>query len=190
MHPVRLAGDTVVLREFRIDDLDDAVAVVGDDRVTNWLSFDSRSRAETEAMIRGIIERSSATPRTEYYLAVALPTDDHLVGFARLAPTAVKAGKLGYAIAADHWGHGYATDAVRTLVEFGLATLELHRISAAIGPDNKASMAIVERLGFVREGQIRDHVFTNGAWRDSVLYSMLADDWARMRTDRPADTAT
>ncbi|MEQ7011207.1 GNAT family protein [Actinopolymorpha sp. B17G11] len=190
MHPVRLVGETVVLREFRIDDLDDAVAVVGDDRVTNWLSFDSRSRTETDAMIRGIIERSSATPRTEYYLAVALPADDHLVGFARLAPTGVKAGKLGYAIAADHWRRGYATDAVRTLVAFAFEALGLHRISAAIGPDNKASMAIVETLGFVREGQIRDHVFTNGAWRDSVLYSLLADEWERIGTDLPADSAT
>jgi len=43
---------------------------------------------------------------------------------------------VGYAIRVDHWGRGYATDAVRSLVDFGFRQLGLHRISAAIGPDN------------------------------------------------------
>jgi [ribosomal protein S5]-alanine N-acetyltransferase len=54
--------------------------------------------------------------------------------------------------------------------------LELHRITAAIGPENAASIAVVKRLGFTREGCLRDHVFTNGAWRDSELYSILAHE--------------
>ena len=97
-------------------------------------------------MIDGTIKRAQLVPRTEYYLAVTLP-DDQFIGFARLGLNGVKAAKLGYAIAADHWGHGYATDATRAIVEFGFATLGLHRISAAIGPDNAASIAVAERLG-------------------------------------------
>jgi ribosomal-protein-alanine N-acetyltransferase len=91
--------------------------------------------------------------------------------------TGVQAAKLGYAIAADHWGRGYATDAARAMVTFGFHELGLHRITAAIGPENAASMAVVKRLGFTREGHLRDHVFTNGAWRDSVLWSILAHEW-------------
>jgi RimJ/RimL family protein N-acetyltransferase len=85
----------------------------------------------------------------------------------------VKAGKLGYAIAADEWGRGYATEAVRLLVDFGFKQLECHRISAAIGPDNAPSIAVIRKLGFAYEGRLRDHVHTNGAWRDSLLYSLL-----------------
>jgi ribosomal-protein-alanine N-acetyltransferase len=58
-----------------------------------------------------------------------------------------------------------------------LTTLGLHRISAATGPDNATSIAIITRLGFIEEGRLRDHVFTNGAWRDSILYSLLASEW-------------
>jgi len=175
--PVELSGARVRLREFRSDDVDGAFAVVGDDRVTHSLSFDSRDREQTRAMIAGAIERAGACPRTEYYLAVALLDDDRLVGFARLGLTGVRAAKLGTAIAADHWGCGYATDATRTLLDFAFGPLGLHRVTAAIGPGNTASFATVQRLGFTFEGRLRDHVFTNGAWRDSLLYSILVPEW-------------
>jgi RimJ/RimL family protein N-acetyltransferase len=63
------------------------------------------------------------------------------------------------------------------MISFGFQVLDLHRITAAIGPDNTASIAVVKKLGFTREGRLRDHVFTNGAWRDSELYSILVHEW-------------
>lgn len=174
--PVQLTepDGPVVLREFTDQDVDQALALVGDDRVTTWLSFDSRSREDTAAMLSGILERARNTPRTEYYLATTRSSDGLLVGFVRLAFAGVQAGKLGYATAADHWGHGYSTAAARLMVNFGFEQLGLHRISAAIGPDNAASIALIKRLGFQHEGTLRDHVYTNGSWRDSRLYSILA----------------
>ncbi len=178
-HEVRLTGDKVWLREFRIDDLDDVGAILGDDQVTRWLSFDSRSREKQAEVLTGAIERAKHTPRTEYYLAVTTHSAARLIGFVRLGLGGVQAAKLGFAVAAAHWRRGYALDAARTLIDFGFTTLGLHRISAAIGPDNAASIAIVTRLGFTEEGRLRDHVFTNGAWRDSILYSLLAHEWCR-----------
>lgn len=165
------------LREFRQDDLDPSLRVVGDDRVTRWLSFDSLSRAQQAERLAAAIERAAADPRTEWYLAVTTQAYDGLIGFVRIGLGGVRAAKLGYAIAADRWGHGFATDAAYTMITFGFGVLGLHRITAAIGPDNAASIAVVKRLGFTREGRLRDHVFTNGAWRDSELYSILADEW-------------
>jgi ribosomal-protein-alanine N-acetyltransferase len=180
MHPVRLTGKHVILREFTAADLDGALAIVGDDRVTQWLSFDSRSRAEAETMLTGILERAKAEPRAEYYLAVTLPgSEEQVAGFCRLGLTGVKAAKVGYAIRPEFQGRGYATDAARAIVSFGFTELGLHRVSAAIGPDNAPSLAMMPALGFSHEGRIRDHVHTNGAWRDSELYSVLEHDWPR-----------
>lgn len=180
-HGVRLTGDKVRLREFDLDDLDDTDAILGDDRVTRWLSFDSRTREQQAEVLTGAIERAKHTLRTEYYLAVTTHTDDRLIGFVRLGIGGVQAAKLGAAIAAAHWGHGYALDATRTIINFGFSALRLHRISGAIGPDNAASIALVTRLGFTQEGRLRDHVFTNGEWRDSILYSLLAHEWEAFR---------
>lgn len=175
MYPVTLRGQLVTLREFGFADTEPAHHVVGDDEVTRWLSFDSRSPEATADMINGAVDRAGQEPRTGYYLAVA-DDNDQLVGFARLGLGGVRAAKLGYAIRADRWGHGYATDACRTLIDFGFQRLGLHRISAAIGPDNAASIAVVRKLGMEYEGRLRDHVFTNGAWRDSELFSILSAD--------------
>jgi RimJ/RimL family protein N-acetyltransferase len=62
------------------------------------------------------------------------------------------------------------------MLRFAFERLELHRVTAAIGPDNDASLAVVRKIGFLAEGQLRDHVFTNGTWRDSLLYSILSDE--------------
>lgn len=178
MYPVTLTGRAVTLREFRNDDAAAAYLIVGDDTVTRSLSIDSRDEQTTAAMIDATVTRAQDEPRTEYFLAVTLPSDE-LIGFVRLALTGVKAAKLGYVIRADQWGHGYATDAARTIVDFGFTELGLHRITAAIGPDNRASSTVAKRLGMRYEGRLRDHVHTNGAWRDSVLYSVLTHEWQR-----------
>lgn len=175
--PITTAGRLVVLRDFRPDDVDAAFAIVGDDKVTQSLSFDTKTRQQTSDMIEGAVTRSRSVPRQEFYLAVTV-ADDELIGFARLGLDGVRAAKLGYAIRADRWGQGYATDAARTLVTFGFAELDLHRISAAMGPENTASIALAKRLGFSYEGRIRDHVHTNGRWRDSQLYSVLDHEWS------------
>jgi RimJ/RimL family protein N-acetyltransferase len=178
MYPVRIEGKTVVLREFTDADLEGVLAVVGDDKVTRWLSFGSRGPDEARAMLEGILERARAEPRTEYYLAVALPADEsRVIGFARLGLSGVQAAKLGYAIRFDSQGEGHATDAARAAVTFAFRELGLHRVSAAIGPDNAPSIALVKTLGFQREGRLRDHVHTNGAWRASELYSVLEHEW-------------
>jgi ribosomal-protein-alanine N-acetyltransferase len=196
-----------VLRDFEPGDLDAVAAIAGDDRVTTWLSFESRDRDGSARMLQAAIAAAHATPRSEYYLAVTLPTHAHsqptharppgneaggsqassgaVVGFARLALGGVRAAKLGYAIHADHWGHGYATDAARTLCDFGFDQLGLHRITAAVGPDNHASLTVLTKLGFSLEGRLRDHVFTNGAWRDSLLYSLLTHERPDCRAPTP-----
>jgi [ribosomal protein S5]-alanine N-acetyltransferase len=177
MYPIHLTSKKVVLREFRQDDEDATFGIVGDPRVTDWLSFDTRSHEQAAQMVTGIVMRAQDEPRTEYYLAITGHASDRLIGFARLGLSGIQAAKLGFAVAADEWGHGYATDAARTLTAFAFRELGLHRVSAAIGPTNTTSMLLVTKLGFIPEGRIRDHVFTNGAWRDSVLYSVLKQEW-------------
>jgi ribosomal-protein-alanine N-acetyltransferase len=176
MHPVQLEGDSVILRELRADDINGLAAVLSDDRVTGWLSFASRSRSEATGLLEGIVERSTQDPRDEYYLGVTQPPDDEVLGLCRLALGGVQAAKLGFAIQADRWGRGLATDAAATMIDFGLGTLGLHRISAAISPTNHASLAIAKKLGMTYEGRLRDHDFAHGEWRDSLLFSVLAHE--------------
>ncbi|MDN5915133.1 MAG: GNAT family N-acetyltransferase [Pseudonocardia sp.] len=172
---VTIQGRLTELRELTVADTVAVRSIIGDDTVTRWLSFDSRSEEQCRAMLRDINRRADASPRQEYYLGVTV--DSELIGFARLGFTGIAAGKLGYAVARGYWRRGFATDAVTALVAYGFRELGLHRISAAVGPSNAASISLLENIGMIREGVIRHHVFTNGEWRDSVLYSILGPEW-------------
>jgi [ribosomal protein S5]-alanine N-acetyltransferase len=176
VYPVRIEGTRVVLREFAEDDLDDCMAVVGDPDVTYFLSFASRTRDQHAEVLANDLRRAQSDPRPDYYLAIADRDTDQLIGFVRIALDAHQRGELGYALRKDRWGQGTTTEACQLMLDFGFKALELHRIQAACGPDNQASQKILEKLGFTYEGRMRDHVFTNGARRDSLLYSKLVDD--------------
>lgn len=179
--PVSLAGARLILREFRTDDLDSSMTIVGDPEVTRSLSFDSRDRTVQAERLTQDIARARSSPRPDYYLAACDETDT-LVGFVRIGIGGHRSGELGYAIRRKDWGKGYATEAATLMIEFGFGTLDLHRIQAACGPDNKASQKLLAGLNFLPEGRLRDHVFTNGAWRDSLLYSLLRHEWTSERS--------
>jgi hypothetical protein len=85
---VQLDGQRVRLREFRHDDLDPSLRIVGDDRVTRWLSFDSLTRQQQAGRLTGAIERAAADPRSEWYLAVTPRAAAELIGFVRASGSA------------------------------------------------------------------------------------------------------
>ena len=176
--PVLLRGSSLLLRELRTEDVAAMHEIVGDRRVTDWLSFDARTLQETGEMLESAQKRRLLTPRTEYYVGMQAP-DGMLVGFIRLATDGAAAAKVGYAVRHDAWGKGYATEALRLVLAFGFGQLELHRITAAVGPDNRGSLAVLRHVNFVHEGRLREHVFTNGSWRDSLLYSLLRHEWPK-----------
>jgi ribosomal-protein-alanine N-acetyltransferase len=84
-----------------------------------------------------------------------------------------QAGSLGYWMGAAYARQGYMTAAVRTLVPFAFSTLKLHRIEAACIPENAASVRLLEKTGFVREGFARKYLCINGIWQDHLLYAQV-----------------
>jgi RimJ/RimL family protein N-acetyltransferase len=176
-YPVEIHGPRLTLRDFTPGDLGGVLAVVGDERVTHHLSFDTKDEAQALRYLDAAVARARSQPRPDYFLAIIENASAALVGFVRLGLTGVRAADLGYGLRHESWGRGYATEAAAQLIGFGFLRLGLHRISAAVGPENIASQRVIERLGMQYEGRIRDHVFTNGAWRDSLTYSILEDEW-------------
>ena len=84
-----------------------------------------------------------------------------------------QAATLGYWMGERHAGKGRMTRAVRAAAHYGFSTLRLHRIEAACLPENVASMTLLERNGFQREGLARAYLRIDGVWRDHLLYALL-----------------
>ncbi len=84
-----------------------------------------------------------------------------------------QAATLGYWMGAPYAGKGSMTRAVAAAIRYGFSTLRLHRIEAACLPENVASITLLQRNGFEREGLARAYLRINGVWRDHLLFALL-----------------
>ncbi len=84
---------------------------------------------------------------------------------------------LGYYIGSQYAGKRYMTAAIRLVLHYAFVELKLHRLEANIQPGNLASIALVKRAGFVREGFSRRYLKICGRWRDHERWAIIAEDW-------------
>lgn len=81
--------------------------------------------------------------------------------------------EIGYDIKQKEWGKGYATEAVKAVVAYGFNSMNLNRIEAQITPGNDGSVRVLEKLGFVREGLLRERDLMKGELVDGIMMSIL-----------------
>jgi ribosomal-protein-alanine N-acetyltransferase len=92
-----------------------------------------------------------------------------------------QSGVVGYLIGAPFHRQGYATEALQLVLRFAFRQLKLHRIEAGVQAHNTASIALVKRAGFTREGRLRGFLKIAGRWRDHDRWAILAEDWRGRR---------
>ena len=135
----------------------------------------------TRGAFRRRLRRYADDQRSDQSYAFFLfrQSDDALVGgltLANIRRGVAQAGSLGYWIGAPYARCGLMTGAVRCLVPFAFASLRLHRLEAACIPSNAASVGLLEKTGFAREGYARQYLCINGLWQDHLLYARLGSD--------------
>ena len=114
-------------------------------------------------------------------LACCLKTTDVIVGVINLNDIVLgsfMSGNLSYYVSAQYEGRGYMTESLNLAVTYAFEELGLHRVEAAIQPNNAPSINLVKRCGFQYEGLAKDLLFIDGRWRDH-------ERWART-DDRPS----
>lgn len=176
---VTLETPRLVLRELGDDDATAIQVYAGDAEVVRYLDWGPNALEDTVRFLATSRTARGAAPRTAYHLAVVLKTTGRLIGGCRIEirSPANGSGDLGYVLDRQHWGHGYATEATRGLVDFGFGQLALHRIWATCDVGNQASARVLEKLGMRREGHLRQNARRKGEWRDSYLYAILEPEW-------------
>ena len=85
---------------------------------------------------------------------------------------------VGYEIAPAHRGHGYAKEALETMIAWGFREVQLNRIEAQVHPDNVPSLALLAKLGFVQEGHQREAGYWAGRHHDFLQYALLKAQWS------------
>jgi [ribosomal protein S5]-alanine N-acetyltransferase len=107
------------------------------------------------------------------------------VEISRIARGNFQSAYLGYRVAAAERRRGYMTEALQLTLRHAFRALKLHRVEANIEPGNEASIALVRRAGFTREGFSRRYLKHGGRWRDHERWALLREEWRPPRADSP-----
>ncbi|KAB8133681.1 GNAT family N-acetyltransferase [Gracilibacillus oryzae] len=92
--------------------------------------------------------------------------------------------EIGFELTREHWGKGIAAEAVEAIISYGYQHMNFQRIEALIEPLNLSSQKLVEKLGFLREGLLRNYEFTCGKFDDLYMYSLLKQDFDKIKTSQ------
>ena len=114
-----------------------------------------------------------------FQLGITLKSTEDLIGDIGLhfLPPDNRQTEIGFTIDPGYQRKGYATEAVRAVIDYLVHSLHKHRITASVDPENAASVALLEALGLRQEAHFRQSVWVDGRWQDDVLYAVLADEW-------------
>jgi [ribosomal protein S5]-alanine N-acetyltransferase len=135
----------------------------------------------TRSAFRRRLKRYADDQRADlaYAFLIFRNDDNAMVGgltLANIRRGVAQAGSIGYWVGAPFARQGYMTAAVRALIPLCFRTLRLHRLEAACIPGNVASVSLLEKTGFTREGYARNYLCINGVWQDHLLYARLEGD--------------
>jgi RimJ/RimL family protein N-acetyltransferase len=173
-----IVTERLVLRRYRYDDIPDLLVLASQPSVAKEFSHAIQA---TEESVRAYIDRQNSYQPFEqdkvFELAIERQEDGKVIGLVGMIREGHGQAEIGWAIGVEHRGQGYATEAARALVAYGVALLGLHRIHADTSTDNLASWRIMERLGMRREGLLREAFYEGGKWADRYIYAILADEW-------------
>jgi RimJ/RimL family protein N-acetyltransferase len=117
--------------------------------------------------------------RSGLQLGIERHADHVLVGVCSLYHyhVASRRAEIGYALGRRYWGSGYMQEALQALLRYAFQTLDFNRLEADIDPRNTASAKTLERLGFQKEGYLRERWIVNGEISDTWLYGLLRREW-------------
>jgi ribosomal-protein-serine acetyltransferase len=174
-------NDEITLREFVPEDADGVYEVVKRNYdhlkiFMHWASLDYDLAAAKD-----FIQRSAADRLDRKSLGFGIFKDAQFIGsigFTYFDWVAMKT-EIGYWIDRDEEGRGIISSACRRLVDFAFDELKMNRIEIRCSSENSRSAAIPKRLGFTKEGLLRQSEFRNGRLHDFEVYGLLASEWSK-----------
>jgi RimJ/RimL family protein N-acetyltransferase len=175
---VVITTERLVLRRFRTADAAVLAAYRSDPEVARYQSWDAPFpllRAET-AVANFIASDPDKAGWFQY--AVERTDDKELIGDVAVhLHDNLKQAEIGFTVARAYQKRGYATEAVRAVLDRLFRVQGLHKVTGECDARNAASAGLLERLGFTREGRLRQQTWIKGEWTDDLIYGLLADEW-------------
>jgi RimJ/RimL family protein N-acetyltransferase len=173
-----LEAERVRLRELNDNDIDALFTIFSNPQVMRyWSTAPFAAREDAIALLSQI--RDNFSRRQYLKWGVALTSDNSIIGTATLFNLNLEnqRAEVGYALAREQWGKGLMNEALRRLLQYAFDDLKLRRLEADVDPRNTGSIKTLERLGFQREGYLRERWHVCGEIQDALFYGLLQSEW-------------
>jgi len=173
----KLSSERLLYRAFEKKEATDFFSIRSNDKVMQYMDMPPLSSAE-EA-VNSIIENQQLyLEKKGISWAIVEKASNCLVGyfsFWKLHRHHARA-EIGFALKPEYWGKGYMKETMDCLMPFAFNDLNIHSIEANIKPLNQRSENLLVQVGFQKEGYFRENFWFNGAFHDSIIYSLLEKD--------------
>jgi aminoglycoside 6'-N-acetyltransferase len=185
----RIVTDRLVVRRLERVDVTEFTRYRNLEPVARYQDWDL---PYTRDLAHELLDQLAATdgPTAGQWVQLALDDGTGLVGdVAVWLDAAAELAMIGYTLAPEHQGKGYAVEAVGAVVDWLFVRRRVHRVAATLDPRNLASARVLERLGFEHDGTARSAALVRGEWLDDTRFSLLRADWRswRRRPTGPPD---
>ncbi|WAC02348.1 GNAT family N-acetyltransferase [Lacinutrix neustonica] len=133
---------------------------------------------ETKSIIEPWIEAHRVNEIKNFTFKIKTHVNEEFIGLfgLKVGNKKYNRAEVWYKIHPDYWSQGYATEALKAVINFGFDTLKLHRIEAGCAVDNVGSFKVMEKAGMIREGRGRQVLPLKSGWSDNYEYAMLETD--------------
>jgi len=173
-----IEAERLRLRCIEESDVEQLYEIFSDPKVMRyWSTPPLQTREDAVTLLREI--QDGNTRGTMLKWGVALKPSDKVIGTVTLFNLDRTQGRseIGYAQAHAYWGRGYIHEALQALLSYAFNDMNLRRLEADVDPRNAGSIKTLERLGFQREGFLRERWHVAGEIQDAFFYGLLKREW-------------
>lgn len=175
----RLETDKLILRKVTHKDAEALMNLYSDEEATRF----------TDVLILKTPEEASEAVHTFQKLfkqnkgirwAIIRKTDNQFLGtcgYINWVKSRGYRGEMVQDLGRAYWGQGLVTEALRAILQYGFDRMSLNRVEAQVDPEDTRAQILLSKLGFQREGVLREHNFWQGRFWDVAIYSLLAREW-------------
>ena len=178
----KLSTERLILRRMTSKDTKTLFQFWSDDKITKYMNMNSFVNIEQASYMVNFLNNLFKNKEGIRW-AIVRKEDDELIGTCGYNTWVKRSsrGEIGYELGREYWGKGYITEALKEVIRFGFEETRLNRIEAYVVPEASRSINVLEKLGFSKEGTLREYGYWNNRYWNEHVYALLRKEWKQLK---------